>query len=239
MCQAFLSFVNHVSSVCSIMYTWCATQDLDRANVELDEGNDFFPELDAQSDIIDDLGDDVDRDDEARRRARAEPGDSILVPSGGLGAVVAVEPVEIPPPPPPLPPPLEAGGLVHGRRPRRNWNRIDHPNGLGYVRLSKTHGKDHYDFRAVCNRHGCTLTQHGAIPGKPKGRPLGLLWHFLNVAGDHTSKASHRAIEIHATRPRRLRAREDFSLMEGAADFLSKERLPLPGEGAEPERLED
>ncbi len=135
MCRASGFFVNHVSSVCSIMCTWCATcrgQDLDRANVELDEGNHFFPEQDAQSDVIDDLGDEVERDDEARRHARAEPGDSSPVPSG-LVAVVAVEPVDIPPPPPPPSPPLEAESLVHDRRPRRNWNRIDHPNGFGGI----------------------------------------------------------------------------------------------------------
>jgi hypothetical protein len=164
--------------------------------------------------------------------------------------------------PPPLPPPPVPSAVARRPRiavpvgadpaevlpravpeviaPRQAWSRIDHPSKSGYLRMSKTTGKLHWDFRAVCNLHGCSLTRHGRKEGlkdgTSQGRPLGFLWLFLQVATDPriTDKASHRRFADWAFRDARRIARDRFALIDGSALFFAEERDPWTGEGNEP-----
>jgi hypothetical protein len=190
---------------------------------------DHFPEEDDFGDIIADMA--------ADEQAQAVATD-------------AQSPIDraSPAPRPPLPPPVIAGDaaprvVMHpaaGRAARTAWNRIDHPSGNGYLRLSQTRGCAHWDIRAVCNKHGCTLTRHGdkggLPPGSSAGRPIGEQWHFLTVAHEHATKAIHRDGIPRYSIASRLAARQAFSLIEGSALFFDKERprRTREGEGLEP-----
>ena len=100
-----------------------------------------------------------------------------------------------------------------------------------YVRMSQTAGKDHWDYRAVCSLHGtCTLTKSGR-----DDRPIGRLWSWLDAASNFDgpdAAAAHRAYA--PTLEQRTAAREEFSVLDGAEEFLENE---VGGVGAgEPER---
>jgi hypothetical protein len=157
-------------------------------------------------------------------------------------APLAAPPVLVPLPEVPVeggvPPPPPAALVARHRAVPQNWTRIDHEN--GYLRMSKTRGKTHWDFRAVCGVHGvCTLTRYGNkedIPdGSPAGRPLGFLWCFLQKASGFTSKEEHRDFGAWATHANRSAAREALRTVGGSAYFFREERRPRLGEADEPD----
>ncbi len=107
--------------------------------------------------------------------------------------------------------------------------------------MSKTAGKAHYDFRAVCRLHdNCTVTRHGRKAGiregTPDGKPWGFLWLFLEMGNDPSivDRESHRSFDKWATRVARDRARGRLGLIEGSNLFFAEERAPWLGEGSEP-----
>jgi hypothetical protein len=157
-----------------------------------------------------------------------------------------------PPPPPPALHPLQPDRAPRGQRQglgaaaRQQWDKIYHDESGGYLRLSLTAGKEHWDIRAVCGRHdGCTLTKRCKPGGEfgataARGRPLGLLWAFLQASTDYPTKEEHRnRVGEWGTHPKRAEARRLFALCPGAHEFLSKERATWPHEsaGSEPAGL--
>jgi hypothetical protein len=183
-----------------------ARQDLDEADVVENPGAQHFPEEDTLADIIEDVVEEV--------------------AAGSAGPAF--------PPPPPPPPPAPAGV----RAAATAWNRINHTN--GFLRMSQTRGKIHWDFRASCSAHDCcTITRHGNKPGildgRPDGRPLGMLWYFLECAADCETKEIHRARVFGSSAAIRAEARIDFGSRPGTNLFLREERPPRDGEGLEPE----
>ncbi len=173
-------------------------------------------------------------------------------PAGPTTPRLVLEPPPLPPlpappsPPPPVPDPaaerspLRRRAVVDRAAPTA-WSRICHPSGSGYLRLSQTRGTVHWDVRATCKSHGCTLTRHADKADIPEtsdlGRPVGFLWLFLEVADSFSSKAEHRDFEKWASKARRLDARRRFDLMDGSDAFTEVERRPRVGEGPEPDGI--
>lgn len=184
--------------------------------------DDVFPEEDDMADIIDDLAE----DDSALPPPRARAPGSVARASGSVG---------------PAEPRVVLAPAV-AKAPRRDLSRIDHA--CGYLRMSQTLGKLHWDFRGVCSRHtNCTLTRHGDKPGiadtSPDGRPIGTLWHFLDSAAMFDSKEDHKNYIFKSSKADRLKSRLEFMQEDGAGAFLQEERPQRirTGEGLEPDRV--
>lgn len=129
------------------------------------------------------------------------------------------------------------------RAPRRDrFPRIahgSHPN--SFIRLSSTRGVEGHDMRAECGVHDCCTVSRTCRPSKlasrpGQGRPIGMLWAWLDFANDPScSREAHQGFWP-SLRERR-RAREVFKTLPGAGPWLQAERAKRAGESSEPEDI--
>lgn len=199
-----------------------------------------------------------------RRRPRPPAGEMPPVPPPcmrpGSSSDGAPAPAAFVPAPPPLPPPAAVVAVQEGsdtesegRRRLRTvaqyprLNAADGPLGSHYLRVVDNPTLGHLDMRAVCGHHkGCTLsrTLNGVAiksekSNKARGRPLGVLWHFLEDAVNHDTGVSHKRAFLERTVPQSVRcaARARVKAVPEAGVFLAlvKEHPKRPGEESEPE----
>lgn len=71
------------------------------------------------------------------------------------------------------------------------------------------------------------------------GRPLALLWVFLDKASSVDSKEAHKATVQRISRPERMLARERLKQMPAARMWLDAEQPTQRGEPEEPRRRND
>jgi hypothetical protein len=122
---------------------------------------------------------------------------------------------------------------------RANFPQALHPSMAGYIRLSQTNGNDFYDMRAVCFWHKCCTVSRQCKAnlslGRP-GRPLGLLWSFLENASKYATKEAHTAAKHSwGAFDNRKRARDDFHTHAKATEYESTEVGYEGGHRDEPE----
>jgi hypothetical protein len=136
-----------------------------------------------------------------------------------------------------IPPPPPGDDHVPRNGKRDNFPQAKHPLNNGYMRVSQTIGKDFKDIRGVCWRHPvCTLSRQ-CKPASPvvRGRPIGLVWSFLESAHMYATKDQHKmAIEEWGSLERRTAARTSFHAHPKRAEYDEAEYLHVVGEPLEP-----
>jgi hypothetical protein len=71
-----------------------------------------------------------------------------------------------------------------------------------------------------------------------KGKPLALLWAFLESSSLYSSKLEHRdSLNEWGTHEARVQARREFAKQAGSSDYFAKERPLWPGEALNSEPL--
>ena len=99
-----------------------------------------------------------------------------------------------------------------------------------YFRLSRTHGCDWCDLKAVCSRHPSC----GRSRSCRSNRPIGELWAFLDFMHDPscTSKAAH--VAYRPSFETRVEARARFKALGNSAEVLNAEAVLADGSDEPP-----
>lgn len=177
----------------------------------------------------------------ASQAVQAEGSGPAAASSGQLAEGSAGALVPLPPEPP-----ADIVRAPHAHRPRtvERYPRLLHTaagasHGESYIRLVDNERLGYKDMRAVCGYHEqCTLSQAcRRSRGTPMlGRPLGLLWSFLDRGGNTASKYEHKDLVQRISRAERIAARAHMRGLPEAAHWFDAEEPTGPGEPDEPRK---
>lgn len=147
-----------------------------------------------------------------------------------IGPPYVIEPVAVAPLPPPAP-----KSAVHRQTAREKhalWC-------CGRLKVYRSGAR--VNFEAECRFHGdrCTLSQEVEHGDAVKGRPLGFLAEWLEVAEMHISKACHKSrerlksIAMESGYDFRCNMKAKLETLTNSDQLLEYEKLVLPGENRE------
>eukprot|EP00971_Amphidinium_carterae_P330374 6463369-Amphidinium_carterae.2 len=106
----------------------------------------------------------------------------------------------------------------------------------GIGRLAYHDGKQ--SFEARCSRHSsCVLSRSALHSGRTSGRPLGMLWCWLQLECSREQHKDATYLRDALTYEKRLLARTELSLRPEGPTLLEFERPVFPGETDEPASL--